>query len=1296
MDKVSGFLVQFENNSNLVDLQILSKDQIDNIFKFKNFLIGRDYSGIYFTRFQRLWIPISSPVVSQNNIQLVNPNVSVQLFQNVSGIQRLFEHSTNFSYYANSQAYVLSFSLTPNTDLKIQTIDIVFSDSVSDGSNLNKAGIDDKLSCNQILGSSYNGVWQFQQLHLDALGLTLALVSFLCQGLNPLIVSLTASNPNRDFVVGVGDTLTIQFSAPTDVGITSGGALYSKTLVDSLFSFSTQLGSDYQGYWSNDGTNFTLTILAASSNVFTFDNSQFMVAVIDDIKIATGLSYSARGTFYRGLSGSFINGICRSPVLTANVVTGESTFTRSQDISLSASIVSDLRLYCPTATSFNYTWNISGPTQSNTNSLTFNGQFIKISRSTLRTLNVGLITFTSTLVMNHPDGTINGSANVTVTLNASPIIVRLRDGNSRLASSAVPMTIDARSSTLDPDDPCSLVCFDCQSCATCTSCISKNTNSTSQDNVPFVFTWSCLNLTDTAVCPSLFNSSTNTPYLQFPANVYSPGNYLISFSALKNPSQRTGSTSLILQIQSGSVPDVSIKAPDVAKLNPSLMNTFMGSASLPYATTFTYTWSMSLVSSNATLNLTDLLISPTGNNKRNLAINPNTLAPYSTYKLRLDVVGASNEQGFSEITFSVNGPPTLGSCQVDPQTGFDLNTTYTISCNGWYDSDSPLSYLFLSKKSATDPFVPLIQSPTTNSSLSALLSAGNSQNNFTIFLSVYIYDSLGAFSSVTLNATVKSFAEADSAAALAAASTLINSDLASLAKQGKSDQVMQTASVLTSILNTASPSQNSDTGALRGQIIDLIVASNDASVASSAAVQQSVSLIKEVTSSSDQISPEAQASAASFLKSLSDNVKSNGVEPSTGATFLNAFDNILGAATSNNSQSDSSSASNSATLSSIVNSVGNIASGLLVNQVVGGDKIQVVSSSITIAAQVHDETTFNGNFTSSGTGGIGNLDTSLITGGGSNVEFEAKLIVMTTNPFSYSPSSANQPGGNEIAVNDTTGNTCILITLPFTNPKGRNTTFNNGTTTIGLQKWSSDGCKFMPLLSTDNTTVCCCSHLTYFGIDIGNPLDFYVPINQIDFIKDAEQLLNLQTDPLLGYVFGATYLVYILLSFWAYRADKADAAKTRASKTKALFTTIYLIRIKTGDVKKAGTDAKVYISFQGEKGKVDKHYLKGSLFRNEFERNQIDSFSLNYIDIGDISRIGLRHDNSGFHADWFVEYIEIMNCTTGDVYKFKCDKWIDHQKEDEFELSEKTTDTDLKLKERLPGVFTFTLQNEVR
>lgn len=103
----------------------------------------------------------------------------------------------------------------------------------------------------------------------------------------------------------------------------------------------------------------------------------------------------------------------------------------------------------------------------------------------------------------------------------------------------------------------------------------------------------------------------------------------------------------------------------------------------------------------------------------------------------------------------------------------------------------------------------------------------------------------------------------------------------------------------------------------------------------------------------------------------------------------------------------------------------------------------------------------------------------------------------------------------------------------------------------------------------------------------------------------------------------------------------------------------YDITVKTGDRKKAGTDANIYITLIDSDGGSTFPTKLDNLFRDDFERGRTDKFTIkDPVDIKKIERIELWRDNAGIGAEWFVDTIEIKNAHSETPYIFPLYRWI--------------------------------------
>src|SRR6185503_5880992 len=77
----------------------------------------------------------------------------------------------------------------------------------------------------------------------------------------------------------------------------------------------------------------------------------------------------------------------------------------------------------------------------------------------------------------------------------------------------------------------------------------------------------------------------------------------------------------------------------------------------------------------------------------------------------------------------------------------------------------------------------------------------------------------------------------------------------------------------------------------------------------------------------------------------------------------------------------------------------------------------------------------------------------------------------------------------------------------------------------------------------------------------------------------------------------------------------------------------------------AGTEANVFITLYGTGGNSGERLLDNA--QDNFERGKTDLFSLDMRDIGQITKVRIRHDNTGLAPGWFLNEILVHNEDTG-------------------------------------------------
>jgi hypothetical protein len=138
------------------------------------------------------------------------------------------------------------------------------------------------------------------------------------------------------------------------------------------------------------------------------------------------------------------------PSINVTTATGDTTFTRSQEIILNAAISNDLRFLCPTAISFKFVWSFDllapgfvGAIPASVPTLSLNTRSLRLVKRVLMAFPLGSFNARVNVTMVHPDGELGNSAIQTINLISSGIVVRAYGGNSRSASTNSMLSLDS-------------------------------------------------------------------------------------------------------------------------------------------------------------------------------------------------------------------------------------------------------------------------------------------------------------------------------------------------------------------------------------------------------------------------------------------------------------------------------------------------------------------------------------------------------------------------------------------------------------------------------------------------------------------------------------------------------------------------------------------------------------------------------------------------------------------------------------------------------------------------------------
>ncbi|ESN92438.1 hypothetical protein HELRODRAFT_181307, partial [Helobdella robusta] len=125
--------------------------------------------------------------------------------------------------------------------------------------------------------------------------------------------------------------------------------------------------------------------------------------------------------------------------------------------------------------------------------------------------------------------------------------------------------------------------------------------------------------------------------------------------------------------------------------------------------------------------------------------------------------------------------------------------------------------------------------------------------------------------------------------------------------------------------------------------------------------------------------------------------------------------------------------------------------------------------------------------------------------------------------------------------------------------------------------------------------------------------------------------------------------------------DDDDEKNKNHSSDSTTTTTTYTISVKTGNKFGAGTDSEVYVALHGKSRTTDRLILKKSLSKskNPFERNSLDVFQMDAVDVG---KITIGHNGTKFGSGWFLDHVTVER--SNQVFMFNVDRWLDKREDD--------------------------------
>ncbi|XP_060063611.1 allene oxide synthase-lipoxygenase protein-like [Ylistrum balloti] len=105
-------------------------------------------------------------------------------------------------------------------------------------------------------------------------------------------------------------------------------------------------------------------------------------------------------------------------------------------------------------------------------------------------------------------------------------------------------------------------------------------------------------------------------------------------------------------------------------------------------------------------------------------------------------------------------------------------------------------------------------------------------------------------------------------------------------------------------------------------------------------------------------------------------------------------------------------------------------------------------------------------------------------------------------------------------------------------------------------------------------------------------------------------------------------------------------------------TSEYVISVKTGDRKGAGTNANVTLVLHSSYGDSSREIHLNKFLRNDFEKGRNDCFKVTASFIGEIDMIELWRDDAGKKDEWFLECVEVRCKASNKAFVFPFLRWV--------------------------------------
>ncbi|KAM6292731.1 polycystin family receptor for egg jelly [Porphyrio hochstetteri] len=263
-----------------------------------------------------------------------------------------------------------------------------------------------------------------------------------------------------------------------------------------------------------------------------------------------------------------------------------------------------------------------------------------------------------------------------------------------------------------------------------------------------------------------------------------------------------------------------------------------------------------------------------------------TKTAHQSYILQLKVTTWDGRSSIYSHAFKVNSPPRAGKCTISPHRGIAFLTKFVVQCSGFSDSNLPLTYkVIVASNVPKTTKVTSVEENTFGTILyfgyqpkspPSFLPVGVPSEKYTLTLYVQVYDSLGAFTQVTLYVRVQNPVNSRPLAfvfhKLLASVSGLSAPMTSYLQTGDNMSAGYLTYLAASVLNyiKATPTLPLSKAQFRENLIKTTL---NISVESPMEVRQVVASLSQVTEEADEVNIHSQDFALQKLTEVTEMLK---------------------------------------------------------------------------------------------------------------------------------------------------------------------------------------------------------------------------------------------------------------------------------------------------------------------------------------------------------------------------------------------------------------------------------------